>query len=101
MVSGFLRQLLRFFILYLIRPVLLLWGALISSVYNVLFAWWLDPWTFKRRQTRFEHEIQTEYSWLFDEYDARIVSMKRYRRAFDYVMATVAFGDLLFRQGKG
>jgi hypothetical protein len=101
MVSGFLRQLLRFFILYLIRPVLLLWGALISSVYNVLFAWWLDPWTFKRRQTRFEHEIQTEYSWLFDEYDARIVPMKRYRRAFDYVMATVAFGDLLFRFVKG
>lgn len=62
MFSDFLRQLLRFFILYLIRPVLLLCGALISSVHDVLFAWWLDPWTFKRRQTRFEHKIQTEYS---------------------------------------
>ena len=51
MVSDFLRQLLRFFILYLIRPVLLRGGALISSVYSVLFAWWLDPWTAKRRQT--------------------------------------------------
>jgi thiosulfate reductase cytochrome b subunit len=101
MVYDFLRQLLRFFILYLIRPVLLLCGALISSVYNALFAWWLDPWTFKRRQTRFEHEIQAEYSWFFDEYDARIVPMKRYRRAFDYVMATVALGDLLLRFVKG
>jgi thiosulfate reductase cytochrome b subunit len=101
MVSDFLRQLFRFFILYLIRPVLLLCGALISSVYNVLFAWWLNPWTFKRRQARFEHEIQTEYSWLFDEYDARIMPMKHYRRAFDYVMATVALGDLLLRFVRG
>ena len=83
MVSDFLREFFKFFILSLIRPVLLLGGALVSSVYNVLFAWCLDPWTFKRRQTRFEREIQTEYSWLFDEYNARIMPMKPYRRAFD------------------
>src|ERR1700676_5803843 len=52
MVPDFLPQLLRFFILYLIRPVLLLCGALISSVYNVLFAWWLDSWTFTNRGRR-------------------------------------------------
>ena len=101
MVSDFLREFFKFFILSLIRPVLLLCGALVSSVYNVLFAWWLDPWTFKRRQTRFEREIQTEYSWLFDEYNARIMPMKPYRRAFDYVMTTVALGDLLLRFVRG
>jgi hypothetical protein len=101
MVSDFFRQLLRFFILYLIRLVVLLCGALISSAYNVLFAWWLDGWTFKRRQTRFEHEIQKEYSWLLEKYDARIVPMKRYRQALDYVVATVALGDLQLQFVKG
>lgn len=39
----FSRQILRFILLYLVRPILLLLGALLSSFYNVLFAWWLDP----------------------------------------------------------
>src|SRR5882762_2081361 len=101
MIADFFRQLLRFFVLYLVRPVLLLLGALISSVYNVLFAWWLDDWTFKGRQSRFEYEIQKEYSWLFEKYDARIVPMKRYQQVLDYVVAKVALGDLLFQFVKG
>jgi len=101
MVSDFFRELLRFFILYLIRPVLLLCGALISSMYNVLFAWWLDDWTFKGRQTRFEQAIQKDYSWLFEKYGARIVPMKRYRQVLDYVVADVALGELLLKFVKG
>ena len=36
------RQVLSFVLLYLVRPVLLLLNALVSSFYNALFAWWLD-----------------------------------------------------------
>ncbi len=101
MIADFLRALLRFFILYLVRPVLLLCGALVSSVYNVLFAWWLDDWTFERRQRRFEHEIQEEYFWLFEKYGAQIVPTKRYRQVLDYVVATLAIGDLLLQLVRG
>ena len=103
MVSAFFRELLKFLVLYVIRPVLLLFGAAVSSLYNVLFAWRLDDWTFKGRQARFEREIREEYSWLFEEYDARIMPRQRYRQVLDYVVATIAMGDLLldFVRGNG
>ena len=101
MVSEFFREVLKFFSLYLIRPVVLVCGALISSVYNVLFGWWLDDWMFRGRQTRFENEIQKEYSWLFEKYDARIIPMTRYRQVLDYVVATIAVGGLLLQFVRG
>jgi hypothetical protein len=42
MIADFLRTFLRFLSLYVFRPVLLLVGALVSSFYNVLFAWRID-----------------------------------------------------------
>jgi len=72
-------------ILYFVRPVLLLLGALLSSLYYVRFAWWLDDWTFKGRQARFEREIQKDYSWLFEKYGARLVPTgERHFDAFPY-----------------
>jgi hypothetical protein len=101
MIDDFLRELRRFLVLFIIRPVLLVCGGVISSAYNVLFAWWLDGWTFKGRQTLFEREIQREYSWIFEKYDARIIPTKQYRQVLDYVVATVAIGDLLFQFVRG
>ena len=101
MIYGFFRELRRFFVLFVIRPVLLVCEALVSSVYNVLFAWWLDPWTFTGRQKRLERDIQREYSWIFEKYDARIVPTKRYRQVLDYAVATVAVGDLLLKFVRG
>src|SRR5438132_4660716 len=101
MIDDFFREIRKFFVLFFIRPVLLVCGAVISSVYNVLFAWWLDNWTFKGRQTRFERYIQKEYPWIFEKYGAQIVPMKRYRRVNDYVIATVAVGELLFKFVRG
>ncbi len=60
MITDSFRQLLRFVLLYFVRRVLLLLGALLSFLYNVLFAWWLDDWTFKGRQSRFEREIRSD-----------------------------------------
>jgi hypothetical protein len=42
MLAELFRQVLRFVLLYIVRPVGLLVGAFLSSFYNVLFAWWLD-----------------------------------------------------------
>ena len=70
---------------------------MVSDFFSQLFGFF----TFKGRQTRFEHEIQKEYSWLFEKHDARIVPMKRYRQVLDYVVATVAPGDLLLQFVKG
>jgi hypothetical protein len=66
-----------------------------------LFASWLEGWTFKGRQKRFERDLQKEYSWLFEKFDGRIVPQKRYRQVLDYVEATVAVGDLLFEFVRG
>jgi len=41
MMTDFFREFLKFLLLYVVRPVLLLVGALFSSLYNVLFAWWI------------------------------------------------------------
>jgi hypothetical protein len=103
MVSAFFSELLKFCLLYVIRPLLLLFGAAVSSLYNVLFAWWLDGWTFKGHQDRFESEIREQYSWLFEKYNARIMPRQRYKQVLDYVVATVAIGDLLldFVRGNG
>jgi len=70
MIDDFLQELRRFFVHFIIRPVLLVCGIIISSSYKVVFAWWLDGWTFRGRQTQFEREIQKEYSWIFEKYDA-------------------------------
>jgi hypothetical protein len=105
MVSDFFRELLRFFILYVARPVVLLCGALISSVYNVLFVWWLDTLTVKRLQRSLERDIRKEHSWIFEMYDAKIVpnvpSGKRYRQVFDYANVIVAVDDLLLNFVRG
>src|SRR5690242_15542051 len=40
--ADFCLRVLRFVLLYIVRPVVLLVGAFLSSFYNVLFTWWLD-----------------------------------------------------------
>lgn len=81
----------------------LLVAALFSSFYNVLFGWWLDGLLFRRRQNRFEEEIQARYDWLFEKYGARIVRQKPYRQVFDYVQANVRVDNLTiaFVRGRG
>ncbi|HXC47856.1 MAG TPA: hypothetical protein VNU20_06160 [Candidatus Sulfotelmatobacter sp.] len=101
MISDFFRELRRFFVLYLIRPVVLLCGALISSVYNVVFAWWLDRWTSKGLWARLERDIKKDYPWLFERYGARALPFKPYRQVLDYANVTVAVDDLLFQFTRG
>src|ERR1700694_474890 len=101
MIYDFFSELLRFFILYLIRPVLLVLGAVISSVYKVLFAGWLDGWMSKGLQRCLEQDIRKEYSWLFEEYDARIVPMKPHKQVLDCANVTIAVGDLMFQFTRG
>jgi hypothetical protein len=62
---------------------------------------WLEGWTFKGRQARFERDVLREYSWIFEKYDARIIPTNRYRQVLDYVVATVAVGNLRFRFVRG
>jgi hypothetical protein len=53
------------------------------------------------RQKRFGHDLEREFAWLFEKYDARIVPVKRYKRVLDYVVANAAVGDLLFKFVRG
>jgi hypothetical protein len=62
---------------------------------------WLEDWTFKGRARRYERDLQEEYSWIFEKFDARVVPTKRYRQVLDYIVATVAVGELLFEFVRG
>jgi hypothetical protein len=99
--NGFFTTFGRFLLLYLLRPVVLLCGALVSTVYNVLFAWWLDGLTSRGLWRRLERDIRNDYSWLFQEYKATVLPFKPYRQVLDYANVTVAVGDLLFEFTRG
>ena len=101
MIRDYFAALGRFLLLFVVRPVALLVGALLSSLYNVFFGWWLDGLTSRGLWRRLERDIRNDYSWLFQEYKATVVPFKPYRQVLDYADVTVAVGDLLFEFVRG
>ena len=76
MVKDFFGAVGRFFLLFLLRPIALLCGALISSVYSVVFGWRVDGLTSNGLRSRLEGDIRRDYLWLFDEYKATVLPAK-------------------------
>jgi hypothetical protein len=104
MLNDYIRQLRRFVALFLVRPAALVCGALFSSLYTVLFAWWLDGLTSNGLRRHLERDIRAEQAWIFEKYNAKLVpETKRYRHVFDYAELTLAVDPLLlnFVRGRG
>jgi len=101
MIRDYFAALGRFFLLFVVRPVALLFGALLSSLYNVFFGWWLDGLTSRGLWRRLERDIRNDYSWLFQEYKVTVLPFKPYRQVLDYADVTVRVGDLLFEFVRG
>jgi hypothetical protein len=102
-ISDFLRELLRFVILVLIRPVLKVVGAIFSPIYRFLFEGF-DNQTHKKLHERLCQGIRQNLPWLFDRYGAKVIPNTRpYPRAFDYAVVTVSAERMLFAfiQGRG
>ena len=101
MANDFNRELRRLFVLFLVRPAVVLCGVVITSTYKVLFAWWLDPLAQKGSWRRLKNELLKDYAWLFDEYGARVIPMKPHRQVMNYTSVTIAVEDLLFQFVRG
>jgi hypothetical protein len=100
-ISDFLRELLRFVILVLIRPVLKVVGAIFSPIYRFLFEGF-DNQTHKKLHERLCQGIRQNLPWLFDRYGAKVIPNTRpYPRAFDYAVVTVSAERMLFALFRG
>jgi hypothetical protein len=80
MIKHYFAALGRFFLFFVVRPVALLFGALVSSIYKVFFAWWLDGLTSRGLWRRLERDIRNDYTWLFQEYKATALPFEPYRQ---------------------
>jgi hypothetical protein len=103
MISDFLRELLRFVILVLIRPVVRALVAIVSPIYRVLFGSFGDR-AYRKLQEKLEHDVRENLAWLFEKYEGKVISNTQdYPRAFDYATVTVSVRQILIRfiRGRG
>jgi hypothetical protein len=100
---DYFREVARFVVLFLIRPILKALVAITSPVYKVVFGW-ADNRTYRKLDEAFEEEIRQNLTWLFRTRGAQVIpNTRNHPRAFDYTIATVAVGKVLLRfiRGRG
>jgi hypothetical protein len=103
MISEFFREVLRFIILVLLRPIARAVGTIVSPVYDIAFGP-LGERSQRKRERRFQDEIRRSLPWLFARYEAKVIpNTQSYPRAFDYAVVTIALGNILIRfvSGRG
>ena len=83
----------------IIRPPLVALGFVFSTVYSVLFGWWLDELMARKADKRLADEVKQNVPFLFTEKKAQIVPSDddKVQRAFDLAVATVATEDFFIR----
>lgn len=101
MLSEFLREVLRFIVLVLLRPIARAIGAIVSPVYKLAFGP-LGERSHRKGEKRLQDEIRKNLPWLFERYEAKVIpNTQNYPRAFDYAVVTVALGNILIRFVRG
>jgi hypothetical protein len=91
----------RTFLHFILYPVIIVCGFVLSSLYKGLFGWWLDGWMSKGSWRRLEKNLRKDYPFLFEKYGATVVPWKPHRQVMDYVDVTVAVGTMLLTFTKG
>ena len=99
--AGFKRVLI-FLLMYLVRPVLLVLGA----VFKFLFGWMDGSSIARKNQQQFAEEIKSQFPFLFKEHSARIVPNDPevpFPPSLDGAYVTVVTDSIRFRftQGRG
>lgn len=61
----------------------------------------LDMWTSKGGWRHLLRDLQTDDSWLFEKYEAKVIPMKPHRQVLDYESVTLAVGNLLVQISRG
>lgn len=101
MISEFLREVLRFIVLVLLRPIARAIGAIVSPIYELAFQP-LSERSQRKSEKRLQDEIRRNLPWLFERYGGKVIpNTQNYRRAFDYAVVTVALGNIFIRFVRG
>lgn len=77
-------------------PLCLVLGFIANTIYNVGFAWWLDPWLETKSQQALLKDVRAHLGFLFDEYGADLVSAEE-RGTTPYTAVTVHVLSLRLR----
>lgn len=72
-------------------------GFVAKTIYNVGFAWWLDPWLETKAQQALLKDVRAYLGFLFDEYGAELVSAEQEWPTIPYPAVTVHVLSLSLR----
>jgi len=101
MFTDFLLNVLRFGLLFIVRPILKCVATVTTPVYRGLFGWF-DDRMYSKLQRNLEHDIVGNLPWLLEIEQAKVVrNTSKYPKAFDYAIVTMAAGTLLLRFVRG
>jgi hypothetical protein len=87
---------------FVLRPTLLMFGLVLAGAYKLIFGWWLDERSHRKRYENFRKELQVKVPALFTKLDGKFVpNDRKYPRAFDYVVVSVSVQGMVFRYIRG
>jgi hypothetical protein len=78
-------------------PFFLVLGFVAKTIYNVGFAWWLDPWLETKAQQALLKDVRAHLGFLFDEYGVELVSAEQEWPTIPYPAVTVHVLSLSLR----
>jgi len=86
----------------LVRPPLVVLGAIFAPMYDLTFGW-LDRRLARKHEDHLTRDIHLALKFLFTDYGARIVPNHGvpFPPSFDYAFVTVEVSDLLMRFSRG
>jgi hypothetical protein len=75
---------------FVLRPILLIFGPVIGGAYKLIFGWWVDERSDRNREENFKEDLQAKVPALFTKLDGKFIpNDRKYPRAFDYVVVSV------------
>jgi hypothetical protein len=87
---------------FVLRPILLIFGPVIGGAYKLIFVWWVDERSDRKREENFKEDLQAKVPALFTKLDGKFVpNDRKYPRAFDYVVVSVSVQGMVFRFVRG
>jgi hypothetical protein len=75
-------------------------GFMVKMLYNIAFAWWLDPWLQRRANDALFHDVQANLYFLVSQ--GQLVNSSRVTvLPFDYASVGIPWENLLFTITRG
>jgi hypothetical protein len=95
---------LKRFAVFVLRPIILMFGLVIGGAYKLIFGWWLDERSDGKLEDNFKKDLRAKVPALFSEFNGKFVpNDRKYPRAFDYVVVSISVQGMVLRfiRGRG